>query len=351
MSTTPNASRVMMTASFTVLLAITALLWAGTVANAITIRSSDAAGNALSHAFGVLMVIALFVLLGIVVILAAVRGSMPVWMRLAAIVLIPASGAATVAAIEVLSQQTEWPVRWPLVVPILAPAAVIALALWASVQALRGAASAGVVGATLFGLLAILSLAPWPLLRERARIRRAGPGELQAIRAASRAKWGNRERDAERAQLESIEAESSLYAWLPFAEPGSPLRDRALTAIQRLPERQREAEEMVRAGNVAALREVPNLGVEATPALCEAAREAVTYHARQVEPDQGSPAYPPAARDVEFYMPTVEWLIARGCDLDGALTALDSAARAFAEAPERQRFIERLAGLRRQTPR
>lgn len=341
----------MMTASFTVLLAITALLWVGIVANAITIRSSDAAGNALSHAFGVLMVIALFVLLGIVVILAAVRGSMPVWMRLAAVVLIPASGAATVAAIEVLSQQTEWPVRWPLVVPILAPAAVIALALWASVPALRGVASASVVGATLFGLLAMLSVAPWPLLRERARIRRAGPGELQAIRVAKRAKWGNRDRDAERAQLESIEAESSLYAWLPFAEPGSPLRDRALTAIQRLPDRQREAEEMVRAGNVAALREVPNLGVEATPALCEAAREAVAYHARRVEPDQGSPAYPPAARDVEFYMPTIEWLVARGCDLDAALTALDTAARAFADAPERQRFIERLAGLRRQTPR
>jgi hypothetical protein len=38
MSTTPNAARVMMTASFTVLLAIAALLWVGTVANAITIR-------------------------------------------------------------------------------------------------------------------------------------------------------------------------------------------------------------------------------------------------------------------------------------------------------------------------
>jgi hypothetical protein len=50
-------------------------------------------------------------------------------------------------------------------------------------------------------------------------------------------------------------------------------------------------------------------------------------------------------------MPTIEWLVARGCVLDAALTALDTAARAFAEAPERQRFIERLAGLRRQTPR
>ena len=103
---------------------------------------------------------------------------------------------------------------------------------------------------------------------------------------------------------------------------------------------------MVRSGNVAALREVPNLAVEATPALCEAAREALAYHARQVQAEGTPPPYATAARDVEFYMPTIEWLIARRCDLDSALTALDGAARSFADAPERQRFIERLASLR-----
>jgi hypothetical protein len=62
-----------MTASFTLVLVLAAALWAATVANTITIRSSDPAGNALSHAFGVLMAIALWVLLAILLVLAFAR--------------------------------------------------------------------------------------------------------------------------------------------------------------------------------------------------------------------------------------------------------------------------------------
>jgi hypothetical protein len=69
-----------MTASFTLLLGVAVLLWLATVANTISIKSSDAAGNALSQAFGVLMAIALFVLLAIVLVLGVVRGEMPAWM-------------------------------------------------------------------------------------------------------------------------------------------------------------------------------------------------------------------------------------------------------------------------------
>ncbi|HUQ83094.1 MAG TPA: hypothetical protein VM076_18225 [Gemmatimonadaceae bacterium] len=103
MSTTRSGGAVAMTASFTIVLVLALVLWAATVANALTIKSSDAAGNALSQAFGALMAIALFVLLAVLLVLAAVRGAMPGWMRIAAIVLVPASGAATIAAVEILS--------------------------------------------------------------------------------------------------------------------------------------------------------------------------------------------------------------------------------------------------------
>lgn len=352
MSITRSAPRLVMTASFTVLVVVAVVLWAATVANAVTIKSSDAAGNALSHAFGVLMAIALFVLLAILLVLGAVRGEMPIWMRIAAVVLVPASGAATVAAIELLSQGTEWPVRWPLVIPILAPALLIAFVLWTIVPAVRATAAGSSVGLIGWGALAVLSIAPWPLLRERGRIRGAGPGELQAIRAAKRAKWSNAERDAERARFDAIEVAAPLYSWLPYTEPGDPMRDRALAAILRLPERQREVEEMVRSDNVAAIREIPSFSVEATPALCDAAREAIRFHARRVRPDDGaSPAYAPYARDVEFYMPTVEWLVQRGCSLDDALAELEATGTAFADSPERARLLARLRELRGPRPR
>ena len=343
-----------MTAAFTVVLVLTAILWAATVANCITIRSSDAAGNALSQAFGVLMAIALWILLAILVILGAVRGGMPVWMRVAGVLLIPAAGAATVGAIQVLSQGTEWPVRWPLAVPILAPALAIALAFWCFLPSFRGAASPPLIGTVVFGCLTLLSIAPWPLLHERGQIRNAGPGELQAIRAAKRARWSDADRASEQAQFDAVEASAPLYEWLPFTEPGDPLRERALAAIGRLPDRQREIEEMVRSGNVAAIREVPNLGAEATPALCDAAREAIVFHARRVRPDPGGrpPSYQRYARDVEFYLPTIEWLTAHGCSLPDGLAELDTTARAYADSPERARFLTRLADLRRgESPR
>jgi hypothetical protein len=341
----------MMTASFIVLLGIAALLWIATVANCITIRSSDAAGNALSQAFGALMAIALFVLLAIVLVLGAVRGSMPVWMRVAMVVLVPASGAATIATIEVLSQGTEWPVRWPLAVPILAPFVVIAVALWSYLPSLRASTSPTVVGVVAVLTLAVLSIAPWPLLRERGRVRRAGPGELQAIRAGKRARWSASDSASERAQFEALEATDPLYTWLPFTEPGHPLRDRAFAAIAKLPEKQREVEEMVRSGNVAAVREIPNLGVEATPTLCDAARESVIFHARRSLPDSPAEAaaYARYARDVEFYMPTVVWLTAHGCALGNALTELETTARAYGDSPERARFLNQLAELRGQS--
>ena len=347
MSTTRSGARVAMTAAFVGVLVLAAVLWVATVANLITIRSSDAAGNALSQAFGVLMAIALFALLALLLILAAVRGAMPVWMRVASVVLVPASGAATIATIEIMSRGTEWPVRWPLVVPVLAPALLIGLALWIAMPSVRAMAPGAPTAAIALGALALLSVAPWPLLRERDRERRAGPGELQAIRAARRARWTEADRAAERAQFDAIGPNEPLYAWLPFTEPGDPLRDRALDAIRRLPERQRAVEEMVRAGNVAAIREIPSIATDATPSLCDAAREAIVFHARRTRPEAGDDTrYARQARDVEFYMPTVEWLVARGCSLSEGLAELDATARAFAESPERAKFLERVAALR-----
>ena len=50
MSTPRSGSRVVMTAAFVVVLVLAAVMWAATVANTVTIRASDTAGNALSHA-------------------------------------------------------------------------------------------------------------------------------------------------------------------------------------------------------------------------------------------------------------------------------------------------------------
>jgi hypothetical protein len=229
---------------------------------------------------------------------------------------------------------------------------VIAMALWTYVPSLRALASAPLVGAVVCGSLALLAIAPWPLVRERAHIRRAGPGEIQAIRAERRGRWGASDRERWRARFESIEPAAPLYEWLRFTEPGDAFRDRALAAIRQLPERQREVEEMVRVGNVSAIRDIPSFGVDASSALCEAARDAMTFHARRVRPEESdvserAAGYARYARDVEFYMPSAEWLVQRGCSLDEGLAELEMTAQAYPDSPERARFLARLATLRR----
>ena len=88
-------------------------------------------------------------------------------LAIAAVVLVPASGAATIAAVEILSQGTEWPVRWPLAIPVLAPAMLIALALWSCAPSLHARMPGPALGGFALTMLALLSVAPWPLVRER----------------------------------------------------------------------------------------------------------------------------------------------------------------------------------------
>ena len=56
-----------MTAISITLFVLTLIAWAAVVANSVTLNSSDPAGNALSSAYGVLLVLALWILLAILI--------------------------------------------------------------------------------------------------------------------------------------------------------------------------------------------------------------------------------------------------------------------------------------------
>ena len=85
--------------------------------DAVRPRSSDAAGNAYAQAFGAIEVIALWLLLAVLGLMAGVKGTMPVPAVFAAVLLVPASGFVTMAALELLSRPEVTPFLWPLVIP------------------------------------------------------------------------------------------------------------------------------------------------------------------------------------------------------------------------------------------
>src|SRR5262249_55204322 len=108
--------RTLMTAVFSIVLLVALALWAGTVGTLATLNDSDTAGNAMSQAFGVFFTIGLWILLAVLMIIAAVKGQMPSWTKLAALFLLPASGIAALVAGDLLKDRLDSPARWPIVV-------------------------------------------------------------------------------------------------------------------------------------------------------------------------------------------------------------------------------------------
>jgi hypothetical protein len=124
-------------------------------------HNSDGAGNGLSYSFAMLFAIGLWALLGGVMLYATLRGVVPAGGRLAALLLIPASGTAAVTAINLIRIRAGGGV--PLLVLVLAPALIAAYAVWALVPSVRSLAGPRAATVVVWGGVALLTLLPWLL--------------------------------------------------------------------------------------------------------------------------------------------------------------------------------------------
>jgi hypothetical protein len=327
------------------ILLITLLLWAAVLANGVTLNSSDPAGNALSQAYGVFMVIGLWVLLATLLSIAAVRGPIHSWATIAAIILVPASGAAALGAMHLMSGNSA--TRWPLAILVLGPALLIGYALWLYFPGLKAAIPAPGANGVVWGGLLLLSLSPWPRLAQRSR---AGSEQMQRVQAAGgieEAKQAEARRQENLAAFQKLTSSSRLWDWMPFTWDGNELRDQALEGARRSPSRQADAEEMLARGHHFPLVEVQSLNLAASPALCASANVFLIKHAgdlAKVAPDL--PDYDARSAEFETYIGPIAWLNANGCDLAAALDALEASARTFGPSPRRQLYLESLARLR-----
>lgn len=149
-----------------VLFVLAVVLWIGTVSLSATLNNSDGAGNGLSYSFGVLLAGALWVVIGVLMLVVASRGVIPRTGGFAALVLIPASGAAAIAAINLLRVRAA---GWPIVVPALPPLLVLGYILWASYPGIRAMLSERTATGIVWGIVLLLALAPWPLVMKLRR--------------------------------------------------------------------------------------------------------------------------------------------------------------------------------------
>lgn len=135
-----------------IVLAIAAMLY---VAMLSTITFSTGRGDA---SFGqavasLLATSGLWIALAVLLIVGATMGAMPRWAAVIALFLMPLSGAATFAAIDMCSRHIKWAIVFPVVLPLL----ITAYAVWARVPKLRAAIPAEAISATVWALVLVLS--------------------------------------------------------------------------------------------------------------------------------------------------------------------------------------------------
>jgi hypothetical protein len=312
-----------------IILSIVALLlWGLQLATVASLGRSDPAGNGLGQAYAAIQLIVLWLLLMVLTILAGAKGKGPGAAKVAALVIVPASGLVASAAAGLLAQPDIAPHLWPIVIPALVPPLIVAWALFTlSAARLRASVTGGVAGVLLATIVAVC-VSIWPLSQMRKAVEDQEAARLQKY-------------DADFAR---ISGNAPLWDWTPFLDTrDGTKREKVFDSIRKLDRRQAEAEAMLDRGDFP----VGYLGffdLDPTPALCAKARGLL---GKQVEPlvlNSGKPQpYSAIANQVSGAVAAMAWLVGYGCSCDVESKAWETMAKAYADPSY---DVHRLAELR-----
>lgn len=309
------------------LTALALLLWLAQMAMLPDQTGGDPAGTAIARGFVQLWVVALWLVLGAMALLAVVLGEMPNTARIAAIILVPVSCLVSLSAATLLTRPELSPYRWPLLGPAAVPPLVILFCYWALIPALRGWIPANAATAIIWGSVLVLDLALLPMTQLRQNVLDAQAADAQRIRDA----------------FASVPAGAPLWEWTAFIGKDAPwpIEDKAVEAVQALDRRQSDAETMLERGDFP-LRYIGQFDLEPTPSLCEKARALLRRRAAAplLQSPQSKPDGSSIAQQISDAEQAMQWLVGLGCSCDAESTAWEAAARRY------DYDVERLVRLR-----
>lgn len=296
-----------------VLGALCLLLWFIVVAPMADLGSSDPAGNAMAQGFAAIGIILLWGLLSILALVAAINGAMPSWAR-AALIVVPASGLAAMATLNLLGHPGTPPYRWPIIAPALIPPFVVAYCIWTLVAGQRTTMLANLAAGIALGAVLALSVAIMP---------------MQTIRSTTIAQE-ERTRANLRAEFERLPGDAPLWAFVPFLEARDQtiVRD-VLERIRTLSRRQGDAETMLARGDFP-LGYLAQFDLDPTPATCEKARVLLNQRVTPLIPKvPGAKPYTTVAEEVAGALSAMSWLVGYGCACDAESRAWEDMAKAY----------------------
>jgi hypothetical protein len=286
------------------------LVWMALVATAATLDSSDPAGNAMAQGFAGLEAILLWLLLGVLLLVGAIKGAMPAVAFLPAIVLLPVSAVAAMTALGLLADPATPPFLWPIVVPALIPPLLVAFCLLALMPRIPAAVASGFT----WGLTAVLCLALLPMTEWRNR-------SLEH-QAELRATWAS--------DFALMAPDAPLWEWTPFLQTRDETRrDAVLERIRHLDRRQADTATMLERGDFP-LHYLGAFDLQPVQAICDKARALLLRRVQPLVPrSPGSRPYADIADEVESAVAAMDWLVGHGCACDAESRAWEAMASAY----------------------
>jgi hypothetical protein len=303
---------------------------------------SDAMGRGLALAFGAILGTALSVVLAILLIIAAVKGSLSLWGVIGALILLPLATVAMWMAGDAYGNR-DYSAIW---VPALLPPLFVLYALRARFPMLGRKVGEGVANIVLGG--AILLLVAGPLAKASRPTPRDPAAEarilVQEKERVEREQAAAREaRQREEAEFSALGSDSPLYSYLTHLQSMA-RHDRALEGIRRVKTRQADAIALLQQGRIVALQELWLFNLDPTPPLCQAYGAALAGAAGKVTKARSD--YLAVAIDLEWQLDNIQWLLKGHCDLKEPLGLLESNVRAVADSDRMIKFADTLALLR-----
>lgn len=280
------------------------------------LAGSDPAGNAYAQAYAAIALVALWVLLAIILTIALAKGDADWPVVTAAVILIPASAIASLFAMGLLTNPSQPPYLWPIVIPASLPVLVLGFAFWTLLPGMRSVLPAHIVVPAIWGAVLLLCVAvvPFNLMRESAR------ETIAAARAKTEADYNKLPADAGLAQL------------LPFMGAFYGEKETELNRrVRSLPTRQSEAEAMLARGDFP-LRYLGWLHLDPTPSLCEKARAQLRQNVAPLvlKPGETKP-YTVIAQQVTDAVTAMKWLVGYDCSCDAESLAWEQMASAYSD--------------------
>jgi hypothetical protein len=325
------------------LLSLAVVLYAAMMSCLADAPGGDAFGRGLALAYAAFIGAVLWLVLAALLIVAAVKGRMPVWAAIGLVVLLPLSCVAVWMAGEAAGRGDSS----ALLVAALLPPLFALYALWARLPALHARLPAGVVSAVLGAAIVFLAAVPFVAMTRAALpdpARDARLAELAKAQEEQQAKEQQAARERDEAEFARLGPDSPLESYLLYLHTET-YGTRARAGIRQLMNRQADAIAMLGKGRLLDLWDLRELDLSPTAELCQAYGAALTGAAGKVSKTQSN--YLGVAIDLEGQLPNMRWLVANRCDLGQPLSLLASNVRAVADSSRMTGFADTLEALGR----